>query len=122
MTSITVYVYTDEIEKLLDFYEAALGVKPQDFGAWRPFNLAAGTFALHDRGAHPEDQLRGFNVSIEVDDIDAALARCEAHGARVLQGVSDEAFGKRAVIEDPDGRTLFLVQNEMDELQPRSQD
>ncbi len=113
MTRLTVYVYTEELEKLLDFYEAALGVKPQDYGDWRPFNLAASTFALHVKRA-PEDQLRGFNMSIDVDDIDAALARCEAHGAKVLQGVSDEAFGKRAVIEDPDGRTLYLVQNEME--------
>ena len=114
MTRMTVYVYTEDLEKLLDFYEAALGVKPRDFGAWRPFNLAASTFALHDRGVHPEDHLEHFHVSIEVDDIDAALATCEAHGARVLQGVADEAFGKRAVIEDPDGRTLYLVQNEME--------
>ena len=111
MPRITVYVYTQELEKMQDFYEAALGVKPQDHGDWRPFSLAASTFALHARrGA--EDR-GSFNLSIDVDDIDAALARCEAHGAKVLQGVSDEAFGKRAVIEDPDGRTLYLVQNEM---------
>ncbi len=111
MVSMTVYVYTQELGKLRDFYEAALGVKPNDYGDWQPFSLAGGTFAVHGRGAL-EDQ-RSFNVQIDVDDIDAALARCEAHGARVLQGVSDEAFGKRAVIEDPDGRTLYLVQNEM---------
>ncbi len=112
MASMTVYVYTQELEKLRDFYEAALGVKSHDDGDWQPFSLAGSTFAVHGRGA-PENQPRIFNVQIDVDDIDAALARCEAHGARVLQGVSDEAFGKRAVIEDPDGRTLYLVQNEM---------
>ncbi len=113
MASMTVYVYTQELEKLRDFYQAALGVKPRDYGDWQPFNLGASTFAVHGRGA-PEDEPRSFIVQIDVDDIDAALARCEAHGARVLQGVSDEAFGKRAVIEDPDGRTLYLVQNEME--------
>ncbi|MCH7617853.1 MAG: VOC family protein [Chloroflexi bacterium] len=112
MTRLTVAVYTENLEKLLDFYEAALGVKPQGHGDWRPFNLAVSTFAVHAGGA-PEDHPSGFNVSIEVDDIDAALARCEAHGARVLEGVSDEAFGRRAVIEDPDGRTLQLLQVEM---------
>ncbi len=113
MTRITVVVYTEDLEKLLDFYEAALGVKPEDHGDWRPFNLAAGTFALHEGGA-PADQPQSFHVSIEVDDIDAALARCEAHGARVLEGVSDEAFGRRAVIEDPDGHRLYLFQSEME--------
>ena len=112
MTRMTVSVYTENLEKLLDFYEAALGVKPQGHGDWWPFNLAASTFALHAGGA-PEDHLPGFNVSIEVDDIGVALARCEAHRARVLEGVSDEAFGKRAVIEDPDGHTLYLLQIEM---------
>ena len=111
MASMTVYVYTQELEKLRDFYQAALGVKPHDHGDWQPFDLAASTFAVHGRGA-PDDMGR-FIVQIDVDDIDTALARCEAHGATVLQGISDEAFGKRAVIEDPDGRTLYLVQNEM---------
>ena len=112
MTRMTVSVYTENLDKLLDFYEAALGVKPQGHGDWRPFNLAASTFALH-AGGEPEDHPPGFNVSIEVDDIDAALARCEAHGARVLEGVSDEAFGRRALIEDPDGHRLYLLQVEI---------
>ena len=117
MTRLVVYVYTEELEKLRAFYEAALGVKPQhdeNDDVWQPFQLAAGAFALHAKGVHTEAELQGFNVSIEVDDIDAALARCEAHGAKVLQGVADVAFGKQAVIEDPDGRRLFLVQSEMD--------
>ncbi len=113
MTRLTDHVYTEDLEKLLDIYDAALGVQPEEHGDWRPFNLAASVFALH-AGTPPEDQPQSFNVSIEVDDIDAALARCEAHGARVLEGVSDEAFGRRAVIEDPDGRTLHLVQIEME--------
>ena len=112
MASMTVYVYTQELEKLRNFYQEVFGVQPADHGDWQPFALDGGTFAVHGRGA-PEDQPRSFNVQIDVDDIDAALARCEAQGAKVLQGVSDEAFGKRAVIEDPDGRTLYLVQNEM---------
>ena len=32
MTRLTVAVYTENLEKLLDFYEAALGVKPQGHG------------------------------------------------------------------------------------------
>ncbi|MCI0886138.1 MAG: VOC family protein [Chloroflexi bacterium] len=112
MARMTVSVYTEDLDKMLDFYEAVLGVKPQDHGDWRPFNLARSTFSVHAGGA-PEDHPPGFSVSIEVDDIDAALAQCEAHGARVLEGVSDEAFGRRAVIEDPDGHTLHLLQVEM---------
>lgn len=121
MVRINVYVYTEEMEKLQKFYEVALGVKPQDYGDWQPFNLASSTFALHVK-RELEDRPQGFNLSIEVDDIDAALARCESHGARVLQGLSDESFGKRAVIEDPDGRTLYLVQNEVEEPWLKSQD
>ena len=44
---------------------------------------------------------------------DAAVARFEAQGAKVLRGVADEAFGKRAIIQDPDGRTLEIVQHQL---------
>ena len=60
-----------------------------------------------------EDDPPGFKMSIEGDGIDAARARCEATDSRVLEGVSDEAFSRRTVIDDPDGRTLQRLQVEM---------
>ena len=110
---ITVYVYTHELEALRRFYEGALGVESEDYGKWRPFQLASGTFALHAVNEGSGDNVQGFNITFDVDDIDEAVARFEEHGAKILRGVADEAFGKRAVLQDPDGRQFEVVQQEM---------
>ena len=33
-------------------------------------------------------------------------------GTFALRGVADEAFGKRAIVEDPEGRTLEIVSHQ----------
>ena len=113
VTGITVYVYTHELEALQRFYEGALGIEPDNYGDWRPFQLASGTFALHAVQEGSGHDVQGFNISSDVDDIDEAVPRFEAYGAKILRGVADEAFGKRAVLQDPDGRQFEIVQHEM---------
>ena len=108
--TLTVYVVTKDLERTRRFYEEGLGVPSgEQSGLWLPFALAGATFALHGaRDDDPEDMMRA-NVSFGVDDIEAAVARFERAGGRVLRGVADEAYGKRALIQDPDGRTFELV-------------
>lgn len=109
----TVYVYTPELEKLRRFYEKAFGAKPADHGDWQPFALESATFALHGLNDPSNQDAQRYNVTFDVDDIEAAVARFEAAGAKVLRGVSDEAFGRRAVLQDPDGRVFEVVQHDV---------
>ena len=109
--NIAVYAYTLEPAKLRDFYEAVFGVQADDHGDWRPFTLDGGTFALHALRGESLDKANQFQVTIEVDDIEDAVARFESHGGTILQGVADEAFGKRALVKDPDGRQLEITQH-----------
>ena len=113
VNGITVYVYTHELEALQRFYEGALGIEPDNYGDWRPVQLARGTFALHAVKEGSGHDVPGFNISFDGDDMDEAVARFEAYGAKILRGVADEAFGKRAVMQDPDGRQFEIVQHEM---------
>ncbi len=108
----TAYVYTKDLDRLRQFYEGALGVKPASHGDWLPFDLGGATFALHGISADIDRDLQRINLSFEVDDIEAAVARFREQGAKVLQGVADEMFGKRAVLQDPDGRAFDLIQHQ----------
>ena len=110
---VTVYVYTPALDRMRQFYEGALEVKPAPQGDWLPFDLGGATFALHGVRDGSDHDLQRFNLSFDVDDIDTAVARFQAQRAKVLQGVADETFGKRAVLEDPDGRAFELVQHEV---------
>ena len=111
-TGMTAYVYTKDLNRLRQFYEGALGVKADPHGDWLPFDLGGATFALHGVSADLDRDLQRVNISFEVDDIETAVARFREQGAKVLQGVSDEAFGRRAVLQDPDGRTFDLLQHQ----------
>ena len=108
----TAYVYTKDLDRMRQFYEGALGVKAAPHGDWLPFDLGGATFALHGVSADLDRDLQRVNISFEVDDIEAAVARFREQGAKVLQGVSDEAFGRCAVFQDPDGRTFDLLQHQ----------
>ena len=110
---ISVYAYTQDLERMRRFYEGGLALKPaSQQGNWLPFELGGATFALHGmRETTPEVSQR-FNLTFVVDDIHTVVARFEAHGAKVLRGVADEAFGKRAFVEDPEGRAFEIVQEE----------
>jgi predicted enzyme related to lactoylglutathione lyase len=105
-------VYTPQLREVRGFYEAGLGVAPANLGDWQPFELAGGRFALHGSRGEPGQEPARVHLTFVVDDIEAALRRFEAAGARVLRGVADEAFGKRAYVQDPDGREFELIQEE----------
>lgn len=110
-TTLTVYVMTRDIDRMRRFYEAALGVEARmREGNWVPFSLAGATFALHAAAAN--DDAKKISFSFGVDDVEAAVARFEQQGAKVLRGVADEAFGRKATLEDPDGRVFEVVQYE----------
>ena len=110
---ISVYVYTLDLERMRRFYEGGLGVKPgAQHGNWLPFDLGGGTFALHGARERSAEDLQRVHLTFVVDDIEATVARFQAQGAKVLRGVADEAFGKRAIVEDPEGRTLEIVSHQ----------
>jgi len=107
---ISVYVYTLDLERMRRFYEGGLGVKPDaQHGNWLPFELEGATFALHKLQDATPEVLQRVNLTFVVDDIEATVARFQSQGAKVLRGVADEAFGKRAIVEDPEGRTLEIM-------------
>ena len=112
--TLTVYIMTPDLNRLRGFYQAGLGATAgEQSGNWVPFELARATFALH--ASHPDggEDTQRVSYSFGVDDVDAALARFEAAGAKVLRGVADESYGRKATLEDPDGRVFEIVQYEL---------
>lgn len=50
------------------------------------------------------------HLDFVVDDIDQALARAKAAGARVESGVTEHAYGRLALLADPFGNGFCLLQ------------
>ncbi|MFB4419703.1 VOC family protein [Streptomyces sp. QL37] len=63
------------------------------------------TFMSHDRTAPVVP-----DVSVEVDDVDAAYAVMRANGAEVVHPLRDEEWGvRRFFVRDPNGRVVNVV-------------
>jgi catechol 2,3-dioxygenase-like lactoylglutathione lyase family enzyme len=115
----------DDIEKGIAFYTAGLGLKVgrrlksdwvELLGGPCAIDLlceAAGSAPLGE--AHP--QRRDFSrhwtpvhLDFVVDDVDAAVARLLAQGARLERAIQDRRWGRMANMADPFGNGFDLLQ------------
>lgn len=115
MTSgMIVYVFSPEFDELRRFYEAAIGIPGEPAGPnWVAFPLSASKFALHRQMPEDPQDPDLLRLDFLVSDLDQAIDRCKAAGAVLVRGVQDEAFGKSAILQDPEGREFTLVHEEL---------
>jgi predicted enzyme related to lactoylglutathione lyase len=126
MARLLVNVDVDDLEKAERFYTSALGLRVgrrfggggvELIGAEAPIYLlvaAPGTAPF--RGAQAVRDYRRHwtpvHLDFAVDDIEAAVARAVAAGARVEVPIAQHEYGKLAVLADPLGHGLCLLQLE----------
>ena len=124
-----VNIDVDDLEKAVDFYQAACGLKVgrrfgtagvEMLGGPAPIYLlvkAAGTASSNAPGSSAEVQLRRYerhwtpvHLDFVVQDIASAVARARAAGARLEADISTAAWGKLALLADPFGHGFCLIQ------------
>ncbi|MCC7408826.1 MAG: hypothetical protein IT442_12190 [Phycisphaeraceae bacterium] len=105
-----VYSFSAEFEHMQRFYAALLETKPRQGGPnWCSFAVGGSEIALHRQlPDHPRDVDR-YELDVVVDDLEGAIERVKANGGKVVRGIQDEAFGRSALIADPEGRQLMIV-------------
>ncbi|WP_149182248.1 VOC family protein [Streptomyces sp. TRM49041] len=108
-------VYTREPGKADAFFRAVFPYRAQrmedaniDF---KVFNLGdapvLGRMTMDEN--FPPDVPPYINVYFTVDDVDAAMGRATARGAKVLFGPMDSPFGRFAALLDPQGAPFSLI-------------
>jgi len=71
---------------------------------------AAGTIGADDQFRRYERHWTPVHLDVVVEDIDLALARAVSAGAKVEQDVRTAVWGKIAILADPFGHGLCLIQ------------
>jgi catechol 2,3-dioxygenase-like lactoylglutathione lyase family enzyme len=128
MPSVSVRYIVDDVDRAIDFYTAHLGFDE----VMHP----APTFAMLRRGelrlvlsapgggpgggaAMPDGSVPspgGWNrIQIEVDDLDATVARLRDAGARFRNEIVEGVGGRQIIVEDPAGNPIELFQPSIDE-------
>lgn len=118
----TVRYIVDDLEDAVAFYSAHLGfqVQMQAPGGFAMLEREDLRLLLNRPGAggagHPDDAGRlpepgGWNrFQLVVSDLQAVLAALAGAGVRVRTGVVEGGGGRQAVIEDPSGNPVELLE------------
>lgn len=119
-----VNIDVDDLEKAVDFYQAALGLRVgrrlgtvgvEMLGSPAPIYLlvkAAGSTSSSAAGdlRRYERHWTPVHLDFVVAEIESAVARALAAGARLEAQISTAAWGRLALMADPFGHGFCLVQ------------
>ena len=136
--AVTPYLSIRGAAEALEFYKMAFGAKeimrmPGPDGKLGHAEISIGGSRIMLADEHPDIQalspktIGGSPVSIHlyVDDVDAAVERAVAAGAKLIRPVADQFYGDRVGgVEDPFGYRWFIATHKedltMDEIRRRA--
>jgi lactoylglutathione lyase len=124
MPKLSINIDVDDLERGVAFYSAAVGLTPvRRFGGYvvELAGAEAPVYLLRKRSSTPPfpgaDALRDYgrhwtpvHVDFIVDDIEPALLRALAAGARAESEVASYEWGRMALMCDPFGNGFCLIQ------------
>ena len=111
-----VFVKSKDPKALAQWYREVLGLDVKSWGgAALPFDAPGhppkvSWTAFPDSSDYMNPSTREFMINFAVDDMDAILARVAAKGVPILKRDDNDAFGRFAWIQDPDGAKIELWQ------------
>src|SRR6187549_738369 len=124
MARLLINLDVDDIEAAVRFYTGALGLRVgrrfdaefvELLGADAPIYLlskpaASPPFPGSRQGRDYQRHWTPVHLDFVVDELDAALARAQAQGARLESAVSEHAYGRLALCSDPFGHGFCLLE------------
>ena len=111
-----VFVKSKDPKALAQWYRDVLGLDVKSWGgAALPFDAPGhppkvSWTAFPDSSDYMSPSTRDFMINFAVDDMDAILARVTAKDVPILKRDDNDAFGRFAWIQDPDGTKIELWQ------------
>ena len=109
-----VVIRSSELDKAEQFYrELGLFFEREQYGNG-PEHLAAGAeaggivFEIYPVGTKHQPTT-STRLGFSIDDVDAYMDRLTELGGSIVSGPQDSAWGRRAVVKDPDGHTIELL-------------
>ena len=124
MADILVNIDVDDLDKAIGFYAGAFGLRVgrrfgdaavEMLGASSPIYLlvkpaggVASPAAAEQR--HYARHWTPVHLDVVVEDIEAAIGRAEAAGARLEEPIGTHAWGRLALMSDPFGHGVCLVE------------
>lgn len=102
----------ENMERSVAFYRDILGMKiKQEFPDWFEFvnESHSAVLALHPKRIKSSG-LPNMLVGFKVNDIENVCKELEKKNVKFYKKLTPEPFGKHAIIEDPDGHLISIVE------------
>jgi predicted enzyme related to lactoylglutathione lyase len=124
MARVLINIDVDDMERAVAFYTAAFELRVgrrfdggfvELLGAEAPFYLlqkpsGSAPFAGAEQGRSYARHWTPLHLDLVVTELDAAVARALAAGARLESPASDHAYGRLALLSDPFGHGFCLLE------------
>ncbi len=107
-----IMVVVKNLDRSVAFYRDVLGLKfTMQQPKWAQFDCGNIQLGLHPEGEEVKaSPTSGCTFAFYVDNIDKTVRELKANGAKMLSEVRQEEFGLWALVADPDGYGIQLVQ------------
>lgn len=110
-----VSLYVSDFERALAFYKDGLGLDVTYMeDGFAQFNTEGAILTIEqggERSEKPKDfHKSGVLVQFEVEDLQKTVGTLKSKNVKFTQDVKEEDFGSTAVIVDPDGHQLLLLE------------
>jgi predicted enzyme related to lactoylglutathione lyase len=101
----------EDAERARAFYEGVLGLTrglSANDGMWTEYDLpGGGCLALGRTGGKPSAE-SGGSIALEVDDLDATIARLREQGVTFLHDMINSPVCRMSFIKDSEGNAIIL--------------
>jgi lactoylglutathione lyase len=107
-----VMVVVRDMDRSVAFYRDVLGLKLLFHqGNWSQFDAGHIILGLHPEGEEVKvSPTTGMSLGIYVDDIVKACSELKRRGGHIAIDTRTEPFGRWALVKDPDGYNLQIVE------------
>ena len=111
-----VILLVSDMERSIRFYRDVLGLPLKSQAPdWTEFFMKGTKLALHPINERLKAKITsrvGILIGFMVMDMDETVKELKAKNVKFVKEPKKESFGKHAIIEDPDGYMISLVQLE----------
>lgn len=109
-----VILLVSDMQRSIDFYQKTLELPIKNRSQeWVEFFKDGTTIALHPMKKHLQKQAQskvGVLVGFMVEDMEKTYKKLKAKNIKFIKEPKNEAFGKHAIVADPDGYMISIAQ------------
>ena len=112
-----VILLVSDIKSSIRFYRDTLGMElKQESKDWTELSTRGTVLALHPARKKKIKKNNGMLVGFSISDFDDVISSLKKKRVKFYKKPKQEPFGKHAIIQDPDGHLLSIVQMPQEEL------